>query len=104
MFSDDGRRALTYSWRSQEARLWDALTGKELAVFSFLYPVNDGVLSPDGTRVAVATEDATVCIWTLLPSGQTLIDLGRRLTGRELTDGERAEFFVTEQALPGATS
>jgi WD40 repeat protein len=61
-FSPDGRRIVTAS-DDMTARIWDAATGKEIAVLSG----NEGLgwsaaLNPDGTRI-VTSNDTTARIW-----------------------------------------
>lgn len=95
-FSPNGLRVVTFSRRERTVRLWDALTGHQLAVFSFLENVSDAIFSPDSTRLAVATEDGFFRFWTLLPRRQELIELGKKMVNqRVLTRKERQEFFLT---------
>ena len=62
-FSPDGARIVTAS-EDRTARLWDAATGRELAV---LRGHEDGVqsaaFSPDGARIVTASWDKTARIW-----------------------------------------
>ncbi len=62
-FSPDGRRIVTAS-NDKSARIWDAATGRQLAVLSG----HDGVVrtaafSPDGRRIVTASGDRTARIW-----------------------------------------
>jgi WD40 repeat protein len=101
-FSPDGHRLLTYSWRARDARLWDAVTGQELVEYAtYGSHVSAGALSPDGTRIAIGTEDGLVRLWTTLPRRQALIDLGRTVVPRALTDDERRQFFMTHASSAG---
>lgn len=102
-FSPDGRRILTVShdatshysyvdpvgsmltsWRSGHlgdatARIWDAATGKELAVLSgHTSEVTDASFSPDGARVITCSYDKTARLWDAATGAELL-----RLDGHE---------------------
>jgi WD40 repeat protein len=66
-FSPDGTRLLTTSYDNQ-ARLWEARSGTELARFSHDVPVLRAAFSPDGALLAFGTADAggrsEVTVWS----------------------------------------
>src|SRR6266436_2477735 len=48
----------------QTARIWDAATGKEIAVLrGHDSPVRSAAFSPDGARIVTASRDKTARIW-----------------------------------------
>jgi WD40 repeat protein len=62
-FSPDGARIVTASW-DQTARIWNAATGKEIAVLrGHESDVYSAAFSPDGMRIVTASEDKTARIW-----------------------------------------
>ena len=62
-FSPDGARVVTASY-DKTARLWDAATGKAIAVLGgHDGPVYSTVFSPDGRRVVTASHDMTARVW-----------------------------------------
>ena len=62
-FSPDGSRIVTAS-DDNTARIWDAATGKEIAVLrGHDGSVNSAAFSPDGSRIVTASEDKTARIW-----------------------------------------
>ena len=62
-FSPDGTRVVTTS-RDKTARLWDAATGKEIAVLrGHDGPCGAPPFTPDGTRIVTASADKTARLW-----------------------------------------
>jgi WD40 repeat protein len=57
-FSQDGSRIVTAS-SDKTARLWDAATGKEIAVLRGQDAVASAAFSPDGFRIVTASSDNT---------------------------------------------
>ena len=67
LFSPDGRALAGYSRGA--IRVWDASTGKEIAEVSTMEkPPTCLCYSPDGLRLAVASDDAVITLWAI---GQT---------------------------------
>jgi len=71
--SPDGIHLATTS--DSTVRLWDISTGKGLATLSgHRKPVTSLTFSPDGTRLATASEDGAVRLWQV-PSGEPITTL-----------------------------
>jgi WD40 repeat protein len=72
-FSPDSLRVVTAS-SDGTARLWNATTGAQLAVFSghsdFVW---SAVFSPDGRRVATASSDDTARLWDAATGAQLAV-------------------------------
>jgi WD40 repeat protein len=85
-FSPDGSRIVTASW-DMTARIWDAATGKEIAVLrGHDDGVNSAAFSPDGSHIVTASWDKTARIWdthleTMSVKG-LLTEACARLTGK----------------------
>jgi predicted oxidoreductase (fatty acid repression mutant protein) len=61
-FSPDGSRVVTVS-ADYTARIWDAGSGKELAVLRPGKWVNSAAFSPDGSRIVTVSNDEIARIW-----------------------------------------
>ena len=62
-FSPDGRRIVTAS-SDNTARIWDAATGKQIAVLQgHTGWVQSAAFSPDGRRIVTASDDNTARLW-----------------------------------------
>ena len=61
-FSPDGRRIVTAS-NDRTARVWDAATGRQLAILRQDVPIRTAEFSPDGRRIVTASADQTARIW-----------------------------------------
>jgi len=72
-FSPDGRKLAAVGGRG--AKLWNAITGEELAILDgHTRPTESVTFSPDGKRIATASQDRTVKLWDAA-TGQELITL-----------------------------
>ncbi|MGQ0777238.1 MAG: CHAT domain-containing WD40 repeat protein [Pseudonocardiales bacterium] len=70
-FSPDGRQLVTAS-DDETARIWDAISGQQLATFTHDNVVIGVVFSPDGRWLATASDDDTARIWDIGGSGRQL--------------------------------
>lgn len=61
-FSPDGKRILSYSW-DMTARLWDAATGRTIAVLRHGGWVASANFSADGSRIVTGAADNLVRVW-----------------------------------------
>ena len=82
-FSPDGARIVTAS-DDKTARVWDAATGKAIAVLSG----HDGAVlsaafSPDGARVVTASDDKTARVWDAATGKAIAVLSGHDELGRE---------------------
>jgi WD40 repeat protein len=61
-FSPDGSRVVTAS-DDETARVWDATSGRQIAVLAHGKDVFSASFSPDGTRIVTASKNNAVHIW-----------------------------------------
>ncbi|SDR64179.1 WD40 repeat [Rhizobiales bacterium GAS113] len=63
-FSPDSSRIVTAAAHDKTARVWDAATGKPIAVLEgHGGAVSSAAFSPDGTRILTASSDKTARVW-----------------------------------------
>jgi WD40 repeat protein len=72
LFSPDGKRVLTVSL-DKTVRVWDAQTGRELAVLRHAAAVASARFSPDGRHIATISSDDTARIWDAVTGNQRMI-------------------------------
>jgi WD40 repeat protein/tetratricopeptide (TPR) repeat protein len=72
VFSPDGQQIATAS-KDHTARLWDAKTGKLLAILRHQDAVIHVTFSPDGQHVATASNDGTARLWEVSTGRQLAI-------------------------------
>ncbi|MGE0128730.1 MAG: protein kinase [Blastocatellales bacterium] len=73
-YSLDGKKIATGN-KDKTAKLWDAVTGRELNVFSgHADDVNAVAISPDGQRLATGSVDKTIKLWDVA-TGRELMTL-----------------------------
>jgi WD40 repeat protein/serine/threonine protein kinase/TPR repeat protein len=70
--SPDGQRAITAS-RDNTARIWDASSGRQIALLSHAASVSSAAFSPDGRLVATASRDATARIWDVASGREVMV-------------------------------
>jgi len=81
-FSPDGTRIVTAS-ADKTARIWDAATGKEIAVLrGHEKGVTSAIFSPDGTRLVTASDDKTARIWDAVTGQQVAVLRGHEASVR----------------------
>ncbi|MCG7755883.1 MAG: hypothetical protein LZF63_04400 [Nitrosomonas sp.] len=89
--------------RAPRNLLWDAVSGKELAVRrGHKDEVFNAQFSPDGKSIVTASYDKTARLWPCdicRPIDEIAAELQRRI-GRDLTEEERRRFGVADIFAP----
>jgi WD40 repeat protein len=99
-FSPDGRRILTASF-DRTARLWDAETRAQVGLLDgHGDQIGSASFSADGRRVVTASADRTARIWRVYATTQELIDHGKEVVPRCLTQDQREKAFLDPEPPP----
>jgi WD40 repeat protein len=93
-FSPDGKTIATASL-DNTAKLWDALTGKELLTLHAPDGLTSVAFSPAGSQIAVASRDGTARIYLL--KIEDLVALAKQRVTRSLTTEECQQYLHVEQ-------
>jgi len=75
------------------ARLWDTVSGRQLAVLS-KDRVEQIVLAPDSARVLVVSDDGTARIFPVFPSTRAAMAHGLEKVPRQLTAADRKRYYL----------
>jgi WD40 repeat protein len=106
-FSPNGSYVVTASSQNRSVRLWDASSGREIAILEDQRDIpgikpapTRAVFSSDGTRIAIVSGEEAVQIIRVFRTPQDLINYAKSIVPRELTPCERRRFFlpVTDEA------
>ena len=93
-YSPDGARIVTASG-DQTAKVWDAVTGKELLTLKgHDSSVNSVAYSPDGKRIATAGGDGIVQVYTT--DMDELLQIAESRVTRQLTAEEKERYGVLD--------
>jgi len=96
--SPDGSRIVTAS-TDRTARIWDAATGKEIAVLrGHDRAVHSAAFSPDGSRIVTASEDKTARIWDAATAKEIAVLRGHENTVNSATFSPDGRRIVTGSA------
>lgn len=93
--SPDGRLIAMVS-EDGDARIYDAETGLELATLAAPGFVTHARFGHDGERLVTASDDASVRIWRIPPTGEKLNRYARSILPRGLSSAERERFFIVD--------
>ena len=78
MFSPDGTQVVTAA-RDGTARIWNAVSGKQLFVIPLPGNFQTAIFSPNGTRVLTASKVSDLAIWDA-QTGKKVVDRAGLLT------------------------
>ncbi|MEI9898799.1 MAG: hypothetical protein WDN31_00225 [Hyphomicrobium sp.] len=92
--SPNGTRLATAS-QDRTARLWDVISGKELARFDHADAVWTILFSGDGSQLVTSAGNAAFA-WQAFRTTQDLVNAAKARAPRCLTRKERAAYFLTE--------
>jgi WD40 repeat protein len=104
-FSPDGKRVVTASF-DKTARLWDAASGKEIAVLKgHTNQVQSAAFSPDGKRVVTASSDNTARLWDVAWVTKFRADLREHVCAEKLVGAAQdfSSFELEDPILRGVT-
>jgi WD40 repeat protein len=93
------RAALPRSVTDRTTIVWDAASGQELlTLMGHVGTVASAAWSPDGTRLATASHDGTVQVYSI--DVRDLLDLARKRVTRDFTPDECKRYFQSEKCPP----
>jgi len=100
VFSRDGQRVVSSSWKTNDVRVWNAATGELIARLNTDSPVGRAEFSADGKQVVAAATNGTVFVWRL-PAGEPALrfpagDVAR--AAKFSADGRRIATAAGKQA------
>jgi len=88
-------------YQNRTARVWDATSGRSLLTLrGHSDAVYDVAFCPDGTRLATASADTTVRVYSLSPNIEALMALAQTRVTRSLTAEELWQYLYVEQCPP----
>ncbi len=97
-FSPTGAYVITASFKDRTVRLWEAQSGRQMAVLASREVIRPALtsasFSSDGTRIAIVSSEESARIVHAFPTLQDLIVYAKQAVPRELTGCERRRFFL----------
>jgi Tol biopolymer transport system component len=106
VFNPHGPYVVSASSQDRTVRLWEADTGREIAVLSSppdeanRVALTRASFSPDGGRIAIVSGNKEVKVVRTFPTPRDLIDYARSVVPRDLTPCERQRFFLPVEGEP----